>query len=103
MIKDTLDILIIFIKEFFRTLLEIGSSIIQDKTADAVKEVYDQEIFTKHDVFDVAKNTDKERELFKYAEIPYYKALLIVESKNIINLMTLNFKQDLSKILYIFL
>ena len=74
MIKDTLDVLIIFIKEFFRTLLEIGSSIIQDKTADAVKEVYDQEIFTKHDVFDVAKNTDKERELFKYAEIPYYKA-----------------------------
>ena len=74
MIKDTLDVLIIFIKEFFRTLLEIGSSIIQDKTADAVKEVYDQEIFTKHDVFDVAKDTDKERELFKYAEIPYYKA-----------------------------
>lgn len=74
LIKDTLDVLIIFIKEFFRTLLEIGSSIIQDKTADAVKEVYDQEIFTKHDVFDVAKDTDKERELFKYAEIPYYKA-----------------------------
>lgn len=73
LIKDTLDVLIIFIKEFFRTLLEIGSSIIQDKTADAVKEVYDQEIFTKHDVFDVAKDTDKERELFKYAEIPYYK------------------------------
>ena len=63
MIKDTLDVLIIFIKEFFRTLLEIGSSIIQDKTADAVKEVYDQEIFTKHDVFDVAKNTDKEIEV----------------------------------------
>ena len=74
MIKDTLDVLIIFIKEFFRTLLEIGSSIIQDKTADAVKEVYDQEIFTKHDVFDVAKDTVKERELFKYVEIPYYKA-----------------------------
>ena len=29
--------------------------------------------FYKHDVFDIAKETDKEKELFKYAEILYWK------------------------------
>ena len=37
-----------------------------------VKDYYDYEDFTMEDVKDIAIGTDKEDELFDYAEVPYY-------------------------------
>ena len=41
-IKNTFEMLLAYIKEFFRTLLEIGSNTIKDKTANTIKEIYDE-------------------------------------------------------------
>lgn len=73
-LTDYIHTLIEIIKEFFRKLLKQDNEKIKDITADKVKEHYDDSIFQKEDVIDVAKDTTKEKELFDYAGIEYYHA-----------------------------
>ena len=57
------------IKEFFRYLLQIGNQKTKDSTTDEIKVYYDNEDFTKDDVFDIAIDTENEDELFDYINI----------------------------------
>lgn len=60
------------IKDFFRKLLLTGSEKIKDTTTREIKEYYDNENFTKNDVYDIAKETTKEDELLDYIDYDYY-------------------------------
>ena len=73
-LTDYIHTLIEIIKEFFRKLLKQDNEKIKDITANKVKEHYNDSIFQKEDVIDVAKDTTKEKELFDYAGIEYYHA-----------------------------
>ena len=60
------------IKNFFRELLQIGNDKVKEATTNEIKDYYDNEDFDKDDVYDVAIDTDKEDELFVYADIDKY-------------------------------
>lgn len=57
------------IKHFFRELLQIGSEKVKELTSNEIKDYYDNNDFTKDDVFDMAVDTTKEEDLFDYADI----------------------------------
>lgn len=56
------------IKHFFRELLQIGN----DNTTSEIKDFYDNKDFDKDNVYDIVIDTDKEDELFDYADIDNY-------------------------------
>ena len=60
------------IKHFFRKLLQIDNDKVKETTTNEIKGYYDNEDFDKDDVYDIAKETDKEDELFDYADIDNY-------------------------------
>ena len=60
------------IKHFFRELLQIGNDKVKEATTSEIKDYYDNEDLDKDDVYDIAKDTDKEDELFDYADIDNY-------------------------------
>ena len=60
------------IKSFFRELLQIGNDKVKEATTNEIKDYYDNEDFDKDDVYDIAIDTDKEDELFDYADIDKY-------------------------------
>lgn len=60
------------IKNFFRELLQIGNDKVKKATTNEIKDYYDNEDFDKDDVYDMAIDTDKEDELFEYANIDKY-------------------------------
>lgn len=60
------------IKNFFRELLQIGNDKVKEATTNEIKDYYDNEDFDKDDVYDMAIDTDKEDELFEYANIDKY-------------------------------
>ena len=60
------------IKSFFRELLQIGNDKVKEATTTEIKDYYDNEDFDKDDVYDIAIDTDKEDELFDYADIDKY-------------------------------
>ena len=60
------------IKDFFRSMLQLGNEKIKETTTSEIKDYYDNEDFDKDDIYDVAKDTDKEDELFDYADIDNY-------------------------------
>ena len=60
------------IKEFFRKMLQLGNDKTKEATTSEIKDYYDNEDFDKDDIYDIAKNTDKEDELFDYADIDNY-------------------------------
>ena len=60
------------IKDFFRRMLQLGNEKIKETTTSEIKDYYDNEDFDKDDIYDVAKDTDKEDELFDYADIDNY-------------------------------
>ena len=60
------------IKHFFRELLQIGNDKVKEVTTNEIKDYYDKEDFDKDDVYDIVKGTDKEDELFDYADIDNY-------------------------------
>lgn len=60
------------IKKFFRELLIIGNDRVKSRTIEEIKEYYNQEDFKKDDIYDVAVDTDKEDELFEFANINKY-------------------------------
>lgn len=70
-INNILDV----IKEFFRKLLKIGNEEIKDEVVSEVEYHYDNKNFNSNDIYDIAKKTDREDELFDYANLPeYYKS-----------------------------
>ncbi len=60
------------IKEFFRKVLQLGNEKTKQATVTEIKDYYDNEDFNKDDIYDIAKDTDKEEELFDYADIDNY-------------------------------
>ena len=60
------------IKQFFRHLLIIGNKDVQKATNQEIKEYYNNKDFDNEDIYDIAKNTDSEKELFEYADISHY-------------------------------
>ncbi len=60
------------IKHFFRELLQIGNENTKEAATSEIKDYYDNKDFDSDDVYDIAKGTTKEDELFDYAEIPSY-------------------------------
>ena len=63
------------IKRFFRKLLQIGNDHTKEVIAEEIKDYYDYQDFTTEDVKDIAVGTEKEDELFDYANVPdYYKS-----------------------------
>ena len=60
------------IKQFFRHLLIIGNKEVQKATNDEIKDYYDNKDFDSNDIYDIAKSTDSEKELFDYADISDY-------------------------------
>lgn len=60
------------IKEFFKRMLQLGNDKTKEATTNEIKDYYDNEDFDKDDIYDIAKNTDKEDELFEYADIDNY-------------------------------
>ena len=57
------------IKDFFRQLLQIGNQLAKEATTREIKDYYNNKDFNKKDIYDIAKNTTKENELFDYADI----------------------------------
>ena len=73
-LRTRLEAILKAIKEFFRKLLQIGNDLIKKTTTSEIKDYYDSKAFNSKDVYDISKGTDKEDELFDYADIPsYYK------------------------------
>ena len=63
------------IKEFFRKLLKIGNEEVKDEVVEEIEYHYDNKNFNSNDIYDIAKKTDREDELFDYANLPeYYKS-----------------------------
>lgn len=73
-LKTRLEAILKTIKELFRKLLQIGNELVKEATTSEIKDYYDTKEFNSKDVYDISKGTDKEDELFDYADIPsYYK------------------------------
>ena len=73
-LKSCLKAILEIIKHFFRKLLQIGNEPTKEAVTKEIKDYYNADDFKAKDVYDIAKGTTKEDELFDYAEIPdYYK------------------------------
>ena len=64
-IKEILNV----IKSFFRKLLQFGNEIVKEEIKDEIIDYYNDDKFNKIDVFDIAKDTTKQEELFEYVGI----------------------------------
>lgn len=71
-LKDLIDSILKVIKDFFRTLLQIGNEETKKITANEIKLHYSAKQLNKDDVYQIARKTTKEEELFKYANIHAY-------------------------------
>ncbi len=71
-LKSYLKAILKMIKDFFRELLQIGNEKTKETTTCEIKDYYDNDDFDNNDVYDIAKGTTKEDELFDYAKIPSY-------------------------------
>ncbi len=60
------------IKHFFRKILLFGNNKSKNDTTSEIMEYYNNKDFNFDDVYDISKGTDKEDELFDYANIPSY-------------------------------
>ena len=101
-LKTRLETILKTIKEFFRKLLHIGNELVKETAIGEIKDYYDTKEFNSKDVYDISKGTDKEDELFDYADIPNYyktrKKLIIMKKIKMImkclckiNIGTINF------------
>ena len=67
-----LESIIYAIKKFFKKLLKFGNETTRDTVSNEIKEYYDYGDFNTDDVRDIAMYTEKEDELFTYADVPDY-------------------------------
>ena len=59
------------IKRFFRKILQIGNDRVKETTTEEIKQYYDNQDFSKDDVYDIVKETLKEDDLLDYIEYNY--------------------------------
>ena len=71
-LTSCLEIIIEMLKNFFRILLQIGNDKTKELTTNEIKNYYDNNDFNNEDIYDIANKTDKEDELFDYANLPDY-------------------------------
>ena len=71
-LKDYIKAILKAIKHFFRKLLQIGNEPTKEATTTEIKDYYDNQSFDTNDVYDISKGTNKEDELFDYANVPSY-------------------------------
>lgn len=71
-LKSYLKAILEALKHFFRELLQISNEKTKETTTNEIKDYYDNEDFNSNDVYDIAKGTTKEDELFDYAKVPSY-------------------------------
>ena len=71
-LKSIIDYILDKVKEFFRNLLKIGNKETQNEVVEQVKLYYDNKDLNSDDVFDIATRTEKEDELFDYANVHSY-------------------------------
>lgn len=60
------------LKKVFRKILLIGDKESKDMVFNQVKDLYDNDRYETSDVYFISHGTDKEVELFEYADVPYY-------------------------------
>ena len=53
-------------------LAQIGNEKTKEVTISEIKDYYDNDDFDSNDIYDIAKCTTKEDELFDYAKVPSY-------------------------------
>jgi len=70
-LKDYISSLLEAIKQFFRQILKIGNKEAKNEACNEIKEYYDNNDLEDNDIYEIAKDTDKEDELFEYANIDY--------------------------------
>ena len=58
--------------EFFRKLLIRGNEETKDIVTDKVKNIYDENLFNNKDVYKTSVGTERQDELFEYANVPSY-------------------------------
>ena len=58
--------------EFFRKLLIRGNEDTKDIVTDKVKNIYDENLFNNKDVYKTSVGTERQDELFEYANVPSY-------------------------------
>ena len=58
--------------EFFRKLLIRGNEETKDIVTDKVKDIYDENLFNNKDVYKTSVGTERQDELFEYANVPSY-------------------------------
>ena len=68
-LNDYISRLLEAIKRFFRQILKIGNKEAKNKACAEIKEYYDNNDFEDKDIYEIANDTDKEVELFEYANI----------------------------------
>lgn len=56
------------VKRFFRQILKVGNKEAQSEACVEIKDFYDNNDLNKYDVVDIARDTDKEDELFDYID-----------------------------------
>ncbi len=71
-LKSYLKAILEVLKHFFRELLQIGNEKTKEATTNEIKDYYDNEDFNSNDIYNIAKGTTKEDELFDYAKLPNY-------------------------------
>ena len=71
-LKSYISTILEAIKRFFRKILLFGNDKSKSDTTREIIEYYDNKDFNSDDVYDISRSTDKEDELFDYANIPSY-------------------------------
>lgn len=71
-LKSYISAILEAIKRFFRKILLFGNKKSKNDTTSEIMEYYDNKDFNSDDVYDISRGTDKEGELFDYANIPSY-------------------------------
>ena len=71
-LKSYISTILEAIKRFFRKILLFGNDKSKSDSTREIIEYYDNKDFNSDDVYDISRSTDKEDELFDYANIPSY-------------------------------
>ncbi len=70
-LKNRLDAILKAIKKFFKHILHFGNKDSKDEAVIEIKDYFDNNDFDDYDIIDIASDTDKEEELYSYADIEY--------------------------------
>lgn len=60
------------LKKIFRKILFRGDYEIKDMVCEQIKDIYDERQYDNQDVYQISRGTEKQDELFEYANIPDY-------------------------------